>query len=91
MEIRIKEGCITEKGKKLLNGWEHWSLEDVNRTLDVLKELAHRSAASYVGHITFNVLLKAANYKSSGKQEVIILIENFNISGCLKFCFLGEF
>ena len=49
MEIYIKH--VTEKGKKLLNGWERWSLEDVNRTLDVLKEPGHRSAAQYVGQI----------------------------------------
>jgi len=59
MEICINH--VTEKGKKLLNGWERWSLEDVNRTLDVLKEPGHRSAAQYVGQIIFNVLLKAAN------------------------------
>ena len=59
MEIYIKH--VTEKGKKLLNGWERWSLEDVNKTLDVLKEPGHRSASQYVGQIIFNVLLKAAN------------------------------
>lgn len=59
MEVCIKH--VTEKGKKLLNGWEHWSLEDVNRTLDSLKEPGYASASMYVGQIVFNVLLKAAN------------------------------
>ena len=59
MEVCIE--YITEDGAKLLNGWEHWSLEDINRILDVLNKPGHRSAAQYVGQITFNVLLKAAN------------------------------
>ena len=61
MEIRIKEGCITEKGKKLLNGWEHWSLEDINRTLKVMECKVWGVCVCYLGQIIFNVLLKAAN------------------------------
>ena len=59
MEVCIKH--VKEKGKKLLNGWEHWPLEDVNITLDALKEPGYTSASMYVGPIVFNLLLKEAN------------------------------
>ena len=59
MEVCIKH--VTENGKKLLNGWEHWSLEYVNRTYDALKEPGYGVASVYVGQFVFNVLLKAAN------------------------------
>lgn len=61
MEIHFEEKYLTESGRKLLEGWEHWSLEDVNKTLEVIDGEIWGAEAGYLGRIIFNVLLKAAN------------------------------
>ena len=60
-EIRI-EKC-TDDDVGLLDGWEHWSLEDIIRTIESMKkaETEYGEVLFYLGKITLNKLLKAAN------------------------------
>ena len=62
MEIHIKECANPE----LLDGWEHWTLEDIIRVVELMKEGKkngnyYSTVAANVGQIAFNKLLKAAD------------------------------
>ena len=60
-EIHI-EKC-TDDDVGLLDGWEHWSLEDVIRTIESMKKTEEKYGplAACLGQIVFNKLLKAAD------------------------------
>ena len=63
MEVRIDKDC---EDIELLDGWENWSLEDIIRVVELMKE-GKRNGRHYsllatnLGQITLNKLLKAAD------------------------------
>ena len=67
VEIHIEKCKDDDVG--LLDGWEHWSLEDIIRTIESMKKAkaergkygGYGEVSLYLGEITLNKLLKAAN------------------------------
>ena len=63
VEVRIDKECAN---RELLDGWENWSLEDIIRVVELMKEGKrngnyYSKLATNLGQITLNKLLKAAD------------------------------
>ena len=85
MEVRIDKDC---GDIELLDGWENWSLEDIIRVVELMKEGKRNGrhyslVATNLGQITLNKLLKAAddpNVPFERIEETVNLVLHENLT-----------